>query len=130
MFFTWINFAISGHAISINQILEPLGELVGAIVSGRSFPRVHHVQNGRHGASAAFGSATEGELDSFHVGDGHPTFGDQTFLGHVQIEEIQRVVDGFDFTHFDEPVADVFGSGYQHAVAMVLRLAEDLHLKK
>jgi hypothetical protein len=36
----------------------------------------------------------------------NPTLSNQTLLRHVQIEEIERVVNGFDFSDFDEPTVD------------------------
>ncbi len=39
-----------------------------------------------------------------------PTFCNQTLLSDIQIEEIQGVIDGFQFANLDEPDTDVLGS--------------------
>ena len=50
-------------------------------------------------------------LDSVKLGDRAPALGNQTLLGHIQIEEIQRVVDRFDLSHFRQPSSHISGSG-------------------
>ena len=64
-------------------------------------------------------------MNRFQIGDRNPALGNQALLRHVQVEEIQRVVDGLDLAHLDEPVLDVLGRSDQHPVAVVLSLAED-----
>ena len=53
------------------------------------------------------GATTQGQLDGFDVQHGYPALRDETLLCDIQIEEIQRVVDGLDLSHLDEPVLDV-----------------------
>jgi len=72
-------------------------------------------------------SAAQGHLDLFEIVDRTPTLGDEAFLRHVQVEHVERVVDGFDLAHFDEPHFDVLGGCNQHAMTVVLRLAQHLH---
>ena len=47
-------------------------------------------------------------------------------MGDVEIEEVQRVVNGLDLLDLDEPDFDIFGGGEEHAMAMLLSLAEDV----
>lgn len=64
-------------------------------------------------------------MDGLDVQHGNPTFGDETLLGHVQVEQVERVVNRFDFADLHEPVLEVLGGSDQHAVTMVLRLSQD-----
>ena len=76
------------------------------------------------------GAAAQGELDLVEVGHGAPALGDETLLGDVQVEHVERVVDGLDLTHLDEPHLDVLSSRHQHAVTVVLGLTEHLSTRK
>lgn len=142
-----VHFSVGGDSVGVVQRLKGGGELVGVVISGRVFGRVHSVQDGRHRAATAllnksqsyavtgqnrtFGriyyrSTSQSQLNIFQIQDGHPTLGNQTLLSHVQIEEIERVVDRLDFAHFDKPVLDIFGGRHQNTVPMVLGLAQNL----
>lgn len=61
-------------------------------------------------------------MNSFQIGDWNPALSNQTFLSHIQIKEIQRVVDGLDFTNFGEPHFYILGSRNQNTVSVILRL--------
>ena len=81
-----IDFPVVRHTVRVDERLERLGELVGAVVGGRVFQSVHPVQDWRHWAAAAFRSAPQSQLDHLHIEHRDPTFRDQTLLRHVQVE--------------------------------------------
>lgn len=68
-------------------------------------------------------SSPQRQLDGLHVQRRHPALSNETLLRHVQIEQVQRVVNGLDLAHLYEPVLDVLRSSNQHAVTVVLSLA-------
>lgn len=61
-------------------------------------------------------------LDAIEISDGTPALGDETLLRDVQVEHVERVVDGLDLAHLDEPHLDVLGRRHQHAMTVVLGL--------
>ena len=149
-----IGLPVAGHAVSVDQLLERRGELVGAEERRRrllghhlkekrinctgyyfdipSFSRAsnthsnhshdfnqlylscttsrrfqshesHRVQDWRHGRSGLLRPSPERQLDGLDVRGRDPTLGDQTLLSHVQVEEVEGVVDGLDLADLDEP---------------------------
>jgi hypothetical protein len=80
-------------------------------------------------ASVAYSSPPEGQLNGLQVQNRHPALCDQTLLGHIQVEQVQRVINGFDLAHFNEPVLDVFCSSNQDSMSMVLSLTQNLQAK-
>lgn len=51
---------------------------------------------------------TESQLDGLKIEGRNPALSDQTLLRDIQIEQIQRVINGLYFTHFNKPLYDVF----------------------
>jgi hypothetical protein len=77
-------------------------------------------------ARMAYSSPPEGQLNGLQVQNRHPALRDQTLLGHIQVKQVQCVIDGFDLAHFHEPVLDVFCSSNQDSVSVVLSLTQNL----
>ena len=123
---TGVHLAVRGHAVRVHQLLEALRELVGAVVGWRRLLGLDAVQHGADGRAGPLRAAPQRQLDRLGVGRRHPALGDQTLLRHVQVEPVERVVDGLDLAHLDEPGADVLGGGDQHAVTVVLGLGQHL----
>lgn len=69
---------------------------------------------------------TQGELDGVQIGDGTPHLGDQTLLRHVDVAEVEGVVDGLHLPHLDEPHPDGLGCSLQDPLPVVLGLVQDL----
>ena len=49
-----IHFAVGGHSVSVDQVLETGREFIRAIVRRRHFARRHSIQNRRHRATTSF----------------------------------------------------------------------------
>lgn len=73
---------------------------------------------------------SERELNGVKVGDGAPDLCNQTLLSHIDVAQVQCVVDGLHLPHFDEPDADVLGSRLQNPLAVVLCLIQHLWERK
>lgn len=69
---------------------------------------------------------TQSELDGVQVGDGAPHLCDQTLLRHVDVAQVQSVVDGLHLSHFDEPHSDGLGCSLQDPLPVVLSLVKYL----
>lgn len=69
---------------------------------------------------------SECKLDGVEVGDGAPDLCDQALLGHVDVAQVQGVVDGLHLAHLDEPDTDVLSSCLQDPLAVILCLIENL----
>lgn len=120
----WVHFAIARDTVRIDQRLERVRKFVRPVVRRRILERFHPVQDRWHGRSGPLRTAAQRDLNRLEVQQRHPALRDQTLLRHVQIEQVQRVVDRFDLAHLHEPILQVLGSRHQHPVPMVLRLAE------
>lgn len=75
------------------------------------------------------GASSESKLDGIEVRDRTPDFSNQALLGHVNVTQVQGMVDSLHLPHFDEPDADIFSSCLQDSLAMVLRLVQHLAWK-
>lgn len=69
---------------------------------------------------------SERKLDGVEVSNGAPDLCDQTLLGHVDVAQVQGVVNGLHLPHFDEPDSDVLSSCLQDPLAVILCLIENL----
>jgi hypothetical protein len=58
-----------------------------------------------------YSAPTKRQLNGLQVQRRHPALSNETLLCHVQVEQVQSVVDGFDLAHLHEPVGDVLGCG-------------------
>lgn len=73
----------------------------------------------------SYSSTTQCHLDSFNVQNWHPAFSNQTLLSHVQVEQVERVINRLDFANLHKPVLKIFRCGNQNAMTMVLSLSQD-----
>ena len=71
-------------------------------------------------------SMLQGQSDAPQVLLGAPALGDQALVGDVHVAEVQRVVDGLQLAHLDEPDPQAVGGRCQDALAVVLCLDQDL----
>lgn len=78
------------------------------------------------GGSISHRSPAQGELDGVQVGHGTPHLSDQTLLGHVDVAQVEGVVDGLHLPHLDEPHPHRLGGGLQDPLPVVLRLVQHL----
>lgn len=51
-----------------------------------------------------------------------PALGNEALFGDIQVEHVQRVVDGLHFTHHDHAVLKLLGDANQHTMTMILCL--------
>lgn len=54
IFLTWIDFSIAGDSIGINEVLEPLGELISSVERGWDLSCRHEVEDGWYQATGGF----------------------------------------------------------------------------
>jgi hypothetical protein len=57
-----------------------------------------------------YSATTESHLDFVQIFHRTPAFPNQTLLGDIQVEHVQRVIDCFDLADLDKPHFDVLGS--------------------
>ena len=62
-------------------------------------------------------------LDAIQISHRAPALSNETFLGNIKVEHVQRVVDGLDLAHFDGPHFNVLGRSHQNSVPVVLGLS-------
>ena len=120
-----VRLLVGRDAVSVDQLLKCRSKFVGPEESWGSFNRFHLVENGTDGGSTLRRTSPERHLDLFQIGSRDPAFGDQTLLGHVQVEQIQGVVDGFDLADLDEPPLDFFGGLSKDCSSKIVRLFDD-----
>lgn len=80
----------------------------------------------RSRAAVTHRAPPESKLDRVEVGDGTPDFSDQAFLCHVDVAQVQGVIDRLHLAYFDEPDPDIFSSCLQNPLAMILCLVQHL----
>ena len=91
-------------------------------MTGTAFPgrRLHCERWGTHRAPS------ECELDGVEVSDRAPDLRNQALLSHIDVAQVQGVVDGLHLPHFDKPDTGVLGSCLQNPLAVILRLIQNL----
>ena len=78
------------------------------------------------GGPSAHRATPQCQLDLVEVDDGTPALADEALVRHVEVEEVQRVVDRLHLAHLHEPHLDVLGGSDEHAMTVVLGLAQHL----
>lgn len=76
-------------------------------------------------STKSYRSTTQSHLNGLDIQNWNPAFSDETLLGHIQVKQVQRVVDGLDLADLDEPVFEVLGSCDQDAMTMILCLTQN-----
>lgn len=108
-----------GRAVSIDDGLERVGELVG-LEKGRWFLLgLDLVEDGRDQCLASVVSAFESSLNIFGGGLGAPSFRNQAFASHVVVTHVHRVIDGLLLQHLRPPPVDVGLDAFKHLPAVV-----------
>lgn len=82
------------------------------------------------GTAATHSASPESKLDGIEVSNRTPHFSNQALLCHVDVAQVQGVVNRLHLPHFDEPHTDVFGSCLQNPLAMILSLVQHLSEKQ
>ena len=70
----------------------------------------------------------ERQLDVLQIQDGNPALGYETLLRHVQVEQVQRMINRLYLSHLHEPVLYVLRGCHEHPVTMVLSLVQHLQI--
>lgn len=78
------------------------------------------------GMDCTYSATSEGKLDGVKVSNRAPHFSNETFLGHINVAEVQGVVDGFHFADLYKPDTDVLRSCLQDPLPMILCLVQHL----
>lgn len=73
----------------------------------------------------SYRSASQSQLDGLCVEQRDPALGNQTLLRHVQVEQVESVIDGLDLADLDEPIFEFLRRGDEHAMTMILSLTEN-----
>uniref|UniRef100_A0A1B0CGE4 Uncharacterized protein n=1 Tax=Lutzomyia longipalpis TaxID=7200 RepID=A0A1B0CGE4_LUTLO len=120
----WIHFSITRNTVCINECLKSICKLIRAIVRRWILKGLHSIENWRHRRSTPLRTATQCNLNGLNIKYRHPTFRNETLLCHVQIKEIERVIDCLDFAHFHEPILQVLRRRHEDTVPMILSLAQ------
>lgn len=92
--------------------------------------RIHVVLPQLTGTAHTHSASPESKLDGIEVSHRTPHFSNQALLCHVDVAQVQGVVNGLHLPHFDEPDTDVFSSCLQNPLAMVLGLVQHLAEKQ
>jgi hypothetical protein len=79
-----------------------------------SYKKIIIRQNSTYCTTMTYSAPAKRQLNGLQVQRRHPALGNETLLGHVQVEQVQSVVDGLDLAHLHKPVGDVLGCGGQH----------------
>lgn len=82
------------------------------------------------GTASTHSASPESKLDGIEVSHRTPHFSNQALLCHVDVAQVQGVVNRLHLPHFDEPDTDVFSSCLQNPLAMILRLVQHLSEKQ
>lgn len=68
----------------------------------------------------------ESKLNGIQVSNRTPDFSDETFLGHINIAEVQSMINGFHLAHLYEPNTDVLCSSLKNPLTMIFSLVQYL----
>lgn len=71
-------------------------------------------------------ASAQRKLYGVQVWDRTPDFSDQTLLGHINVAQVECVVDCLHLPHFDEPNPHCLRGGLQHPLTMILCLVQHL----
>jgi hypothetical protein len=105
--------------------LEGRCKFVGPEESWRRFVRRHLIEDWSDRGSTLVRAPSQSHLNRRQIGGRDPALSYQTLVGHVQVEEVEGVIDGFDLPHLDEPQLDILGGGGKNTLAVVVGLTDN-----
>lgn len=91
---------------------------------------IHVVLPQLTGTASTHSASPESKLDGIEVSNRTPHFSNQALLCHIDVAQVQGVVNRLHLPHFDEPHTDVFSSCLQNPLAMILSLVQHLSEKQ
>lgn len=71
-------------------------------------------------------ASPESKLDRIKVSNRAPDFSNQALLRHVDVAQVQGMVDSLHLADLDEPHTDIFSGCLQNPLAMILGLVQHL----
>ena len=71
-------------------------------------------------------STPESKLDGVKVSNRTPDFSYEAFLGHINVAEVQSVIDCLHLAHLYEPDTDILCRSLQNPLPMILCLVQHL----
>lgn len=123
--------SLSHHSCMLNTLSSERADSNSPRGWRSEAPNTEKAMNPRSSDTAATHSAPpESKLDGIEVSNRTPHFSNQAFLGHVDVAQVQGVVNRLHLAHFDEPHTDVFSSCLQNPLAMILSLVQHLSEKQ
>lgn len=100
---TYLSVAV--HSVRVNEVLETSGVLVKPVESWWIFCVRHRVQDWWNCGSRSISTSLQSLLDDWNIIFWHPALSNQRLLSHVKAEQVQAVVDCFDFPDLGKPKA-------------------------
>lgn len=123
---TRVDLAVTRNTIGIDDVLEALGEFVGAVVSGGCFLGRELGEDGGQVRTRRLGRGLERVLNDGDIVLGTPALGNQTFAVHVVVEEVHGVVYSLLLAHHRGPCRQILGNLEKLGATRLARVGEDL----
>lgn len=76
--------------------------------------------------NSAHRATSESKLNGIEVSYRTPDFSNEAFLGHINIAEVQSMVNGFHLAHLYEPNTDILCSSLKNPLTVIFSLVEYL----
>mmetsp|Transcript_4382 Transcript_4382/g.7813 ORF Transcript_4382/g.7813 Transcript_4382/m.7813 type:complete len:383 (+) Transcript_4382:4014-5162(+) len=113
-----IDLAVLGDTVSFDNGLEGIRELGGAVVGRRDVVMSDGLHNGVQLRAALFGRLAEDILNTGLGNGGDPSLTDEHFAGHIDIQLVEGVVNGFFFQDEESPLVKIQGDGLEDRLAV------------
>jgi len=123
---TGVDFGVLGGTVSIDDGLEPKGELVGLVIGWRRLGRLDGVDNGGNREASTVVDILQGRLDKSKRVCRAPGFGDQRLALLVVGEAVEGLVDGLLLGDDDHPGSQAATDHGQLGVQGALGVGEDV----
>ena len=144
-----IYFPVGVNPVGVNERLETIRVLVGSIERGRVISCGNCVQDRRDRRTRKVGATFQRLLNDLQIVLWHPAFRDKCLekiflissspaqirglligfssylLCNIKTEQIETMVDGFDFPHLGEPLFQALGARHDEPCPVFLRLLQD-----
>mmetsp|Transcript_5955 Transcript_5955/g.13540 ORF Transcript_5955/g.13540 Transcript_5955/m.13540 type:complete len:498 (-) Transcript_5955:39-1532(-) len=111
---------VAGNTVSVDNRLEPSGELVVAEERGGGLLGGHNVEHSGHQGTAGLLGTAKSSLHRVNIVGGAPALGDQALVRDIVVEQVHGVVDSLVASNLVEPGVEGKSNAGQHGVAMVL----------
>jgi len=120
----WVDFLVGCNSVRINNALEALGELIGAVERRWLLAGTNLNENGRDVGTCFLRRVLKRSLDASDIASGAPALSYKRLLARVVTEQVECLINDPLLEHRVFPAGDALSNGFKFKTTSTLGIGE------